>query len=482
MKKRILTLILALILILGCVTVPVQAVPAKDVYNYLKSIATEGYHDTEVGCWYDGFYLDESLRLIYAIYYWESDQYVEVTTFVPENYEVTWRISSNPSPYYNVYVKMYDSEYTKGTVHLEAGYNGGTYTSFYSFSGDTGRKTEMLSLLNERLPAILQVTRAVIYEKGYKLSDLGLTAYNKCGVMHAYGHGVITREPTCGTQGIKTYTCYVCGNTYEDYLSPTGEHTWDNGAVVTEPTCTKTGVKRYTCKVCKKATRDEAVPALGHAWVPGEIPPGYYSDPHDRQITYSCSRCGATKEGRCCAAEVFIDMPDESNWAHEPIDWAYFNGITSGTTPNTFSPKSVLTRGEVVFFLWKTKGSPEPATTVNPFRDVKENRYFYKAVLWAVENGITKGTSDTTFEPLKKCTRAQTMMFIWIAAGEPEPTVTENPFTDIQADKYYYKAVLWAVENGLTSGVTPEKFGPNQSCTRAQMVNFLYKAVGDLMP
>ena len=475
MKKRILTLALALILILSAVAMPVSAASGKDVHKYLKEIAMEGYHDTESGCYYDGFFLDESSGLVFAVYYWESDQYVETTIFCGE-YEVTWRISSNPSPSYNAYVKLYTgTTYPKGTVAIAANYNGADYTSFKKFEGDTSYQSEMLELLNEWLPVVVEFTRAVINENDYSLKDLGLTSYNKCDYVHAFDKGKITTQPTCGSQGIKIYTCRVCGATRTEYLSATGDHTWDSGAVVKEPTCTAEGTMRYTCTVCKKATKDETIPALGHAWTFVRVISGDGTG-HDSKAQYKCSRCNQTKTDRMCADVVFTDMPAEGNWAHDPIDWAFFNGITSGKTETTFAPKDVVTRAEAMTFLWKTVGSPEPLSSNNPFTDVPEGKYFYKPVMWAVENEITKGATDTTFAPKQKCTRAQIMMFLWAAAGKPEPETTENPFTDVPSNKYYYKAILWAVENNITGGIAPDKFGPNNTCTRAQIVTFLYKA------
>ena len=475
MKKRMISMILAVILIFSAVAMPVSAATGKDVHKYLKEIAMEGYHDTEEGCYYDGFYLDESSGLIYAVYYWESDQYVETTIFCSD-YEVTWRISSNPSPAYNAYVKLYTGDtYPKGTVSLAANYNGAAYTSFKSYTGDTSYKSQMLELLNNWLPVVIEFTRAVINENDYSLKDLGLTGYKKCDYVHAYDKGQVTQQPTCVQQGVKTYTCRVCGATRTEYIDPTGVHTWDSGTVIQEPTCTATGVKRYTCKVCKSATKDETIAALGHAWAYDHtVTAG--ENPHDSTALYKCSRCGQTKNGKLCAAEVFTDMPAEGNWAHDPIDWAYFNGITAGKTPTTFAPKDTVTRAEAMTFLWKTLGSPEPETTENPFTDVPEGKYFYKPVLWAVENEITGGATPTTFAPKSKCTRAQIVMFIWAAAGRPEPETTENPFADVDENKYYYKAVLWAVENEITGGIAADKFGPNNTCTRAQIVTFLYKA------
>lgn len=177
-----------------------------------------------------------------------------------------------------------------------------------------------------------------------------------------------------------------------------------------------------------------------------------------------------------CLGVKFTDMPQKGNWAHDPIDWALANGITSGTSDTTFSPKKTCTREQIVTFLWKAAGAPEPKSTENPFSDVKRNKYYYKAVLWAVENSITSGVGDGKFGVGQGCTRAQAMTFLWIAAGKPAHSQMENPFSDVKPGKYYYDAILWAVENGVTSGVGDGKFGVGQTCTRAQIVTFLYKA------
>ncbi len=126
-------------------------------------------------------------------------------------------------------------------------------------------------------------------------------------------------------------------------------------------------------------------------------------------------------------------------------------------------------------FLWKAAGAPEPSSTNNPFTDVKSSKYYYKAVLWAVQNGITNGISADKFGVGQPCKREQVVTFLWKTAGAPDPETTENPFTDVKEGKYYYKAVMWAVENKITSGVSADKFGVGQTCTRGQIVTFLYK-------
>ena len=153
--------------------------------------------------------------------------------------------------------------------------------------------------------------------------------------------------------------------------------------------------------------------------------------------------------------------------------WAVKENITSGTTATTFSPNESCTRGQTVTFLWREAGSPEPKTTINPFTDVAEGDYFYKAVLWAYENGITKGTSDTEFSPNDTVTRGQTVTFLYRMKGEK--TNGENPFADVKAEDYYYDSVLWAYENEITSGTSDTTFSPNDNCLRGQIVTFLYR-------
>ncbi|MBE7060482.1 MAG: hypothetical protein E7389_06630 [Ruminococcaceae bacterium] len=161
------------------------------------------------------------------------------------------------------------------------------------------------------------------------------------------------------------------------------------------------------------------------------------------------------------------------NYFYDAVLWAAKENITSGTTDTTFSPNESCTRAQTVTFLWRAEGSPEPKTTINPFTDVKEGDYFYKAVLWAYENGITKGTSDTEFSPNATVTRGQTVTFLYRMNGEK--TNGENPFADVKAEDYYYDSVLWAYENKITSGTSDTTFSPDDDCLRGQIVAFLYR-------
>ena len=180
-------------------------------------------------------------------------------------------------------------------------------------------------------------------------------------------------------------------------------------------------------------------------------------------------------DGVNCPGKAFADMPAKGNWAHDPIDWAVSNEITNGTSASTFSPDEGCTRAQVVTFLWRAAGQPAPASSTNPFTDVKPGAYYYNAVLWAVEKGITNGTSDTTFSPDDTCTRAQIVTFLWRYEGQPVPTSTNNPFADVKPSAYFGSAVLWAVESDITNGTSATTFDPEDTCTRAQVVTFLYR-------
>ena len=170
---------------------------------------------------------------------------------------------------------------------------------------------------------------------------------------------------------------------------------------------------------------------------------------------------------------------DVANTAYykDAVLWAVEKGITSGTTATTFGPDASCTRAQMVTFLWRAAGSPEPTVQENPFADVKADAYYYKAVLWAVENGITSGTSATTFAPDAAVTRGQTVAFLHRAAGSPAASGAE--FSDVAADSYYAEAVAWASKNGITSGTAEGQFSPQALCTRSQIVTFLYRRMGN---
>lgn len=162
------------------------------------------------------------------------------------------------------------------------------------------------------------------------------------------------------------------------------------------------------------------------------------------------------------------------DYFYDAVNWAVEKGITTGTSATTFSPNASCTRAQIVTFLWRASGSPEPKTASNPFTDVTANAYYRKAVLWAVENGITTGTSATTFSPDAPCTRAQGVTFLWRANGSKAASAAAS-FTDVASDAYYAPAVAWAAEQNVTGGVGNGLFSPDTTCTRAQNVSMLYR-------
>ena len=172
-------------------------------------------------------------------------------------------------------------------------------------------------------------------------------------------------------------------------------------------------------------------------------------------------------------AGVFVDVATGSYY-EDAVDWAVENGITQGTDDTHFAPDGICTRAQAVAFLWRAAGSPKPETRTMPFTDVPAGSYYYDAVLWAVENDITKGTSDTTFSPNMTCTRAQIVAFLWRSEKSPAAG-TVNPFADVKSAAYYADAVLWAVKENITRGTTNTTFSPNADCTRSQIVTFLWR-------
>ena len=174
--------------------------------------------------------------------------------------------------------------------------------------------------------------------------------------------------------------------------------------------------------------------------------------------------------------EKSIEFKDvkKGDWYFDAVQWAVKNNITEGSGEDTFSPDVICTRTQMVTFLWRVAGSPEPKITKCDFSDVDNSAYYYKAVLWAVEKGVTVGTSDTTFSPNENVTRGQTVAFLYREAGSPFET-GEDVFNDVNSNGYYFKAVSWATKNGITVGTGNGKFEPDMDCNRAQIVAMLYR-------
>ena len=171
----------------------------------------------------------------------------------------------------------------------------------------------------------------------------------------------------------------------------------------------------------------------------------------------------------------FLDV-NETHFYYDSVLWALENGITNGVDEAHFGPMGQCNRAQVVTFLWRAAGSPEPVSAENPFNDIPDGSFYTDAVLWAVENGITNGLTESTFGPNSLCNRAQVVTFLHRAHGSRAPELQENPFTDVRAGSWYELPVLWALENGVTTGASETTFNPDGQCLRAQVVTFLYRA------
>ena len=260
---------------------------------------------------------------------------------------------------------------------------------------------------------------------------------------------------TAHTGGTATCTekavCDECGDAYGEL----GAHRYD--AVVTAPTCTQNGYTKHTCSSCKDSYTDNETVKTGHI------------------IKYGvCEKCNMR------FSNPFYDV-NGTDWFYSAVMWAYYNTpqVTNGKDESHFAPKASCTRAQVVTFLWRAAGRPEPSGSVKQFSDVPKTNsyaYCYDAILWAVENGITKGTDATHFSPNATVTRAQFVTFLWRYAGEPAPKNMSCGFNDVDANAFYYTAVLWAVENGVTTGKTATQFAPGATCTRCEVAAFMFRA------
>ena len=382
---------------------------------------------------------------------------------------------------------------TAKTYYLRIEKAGDSYTCFRSDDGETF--TEMFAYESSGVNADCIVLDAYTgMTEGYKCTLKSLRFEDNGPAPCEHDYQAVVTAPTCTEAGFTTYTCAKCGDSYSGDEVPALGH--DYKAVVTAPTCTAKGYTTYTCSRCGDSYVGDEVSALGHDYQTAVTAPTCMETGY---TTHTCSRCGFSyndsetaalghdyKDGVCtrCGAKDpdyvppfrFDDVQDESQYFFDPVYWAVEKGITTGASATKFSPDAGCTRAQVVTFLWRAAGKPEPTKTENPFGDVQPDAYYYKAVLWAVEKGITTGTSATTFRPDQTCTRGQIVTFLWRYNEQPEPKSSTNPFTDVPAGQYYYKAVLWAVEKGITKGTSADKFSPDSTCTRAQIVTFLYRA------
>ncbi|MBQ8718249.1 MAG: S-layer homology domain-containing protein, partial [Clostridia bacterium] len=303
---------------------------------------------------------------------------------------------------------------------------------------------------------------------------------------HKWDTGKITKAATCAEEGARQYTCATCGETRTEPI-PITDHHYSITQIIS-PSCKQEGYTMHICDVCGSSYGDTVIHATDHIWESGKVTQQPTVSAEGIKI-FTCTVCGETRTEAIPKLEPKPDDPPtpptpgnpfadvaSGEYFYDPVLWAvnHTPQITNGTSRTTFSPNATCTRGQVVTFLWRAMGEPEPTSAVNKFTDVQTSDYFYKAVLWAVEKGITVGTSDTTFSPNDPCTRAHVVTFLWRA--EEQPSVAgANPFADVASGHYYYSAVLWAVSKNITQGTSASTFSPDNPCTRAQIVTFLYR-------
>ena len=372
----------------------------------------------------------------------------------------------------------------KGVTCTEDGYTVYTCSCGDSYTADY---VEALGHSWDEGVVILEPTEEEYGEKRHTCLTCGAEKTEKIPPLgHTHSHEALITAPTCTDQGFTTYTC-ACGDSYvTDYTDALG-HDLGDWTTVTAPTCTQPGAEERSCSRCGH-TEARTTEATGHSHEATVTAPtctdqGYttytchcgdsYVSDHTAALGHDyangiCTRCGAVMEN------PFTDVPADQFY-YEPVLWAVENGITSGTSATTFDPNGQCMRAHVVTFLWRAAGSPEPTSTNNPFVDVKESDFYYKAVLWAVEKGITNGIDATHFGPFTYCNRAQVVTFLHRAMGSPAPTAADCPFTDVAQGQWYEAPILWAVENGITNGMSATTFGVNTICNRAQVVTFLYR-------
>ena len=386
---------------------------------------------------------------------------------------------------------------------IQVSNDGVTFTSVASGSWAVDSKWKVVEFEPQVVKYVRLVALEGVTDQSYEFSsaaEIRLTGEESDHV-HNWSEWTVTTPATCTATGVETRTC-ECGRT-ETRDIPMLEHTAGEAVRenVVEATCFAAGSYESVvyCSVCGTQMSRETVtvPALNHANTELRdameatcTEAGYTGDTwcldcgrrlsvgqdipaldHDWQEDGSCSRCEAHRD----TDTTFVDVAPGVFYA-EAVEWAVENGITDGITDNMFGPTLACNRAQAVTFLWRAANCPEPTSTNNPFVDVPETAFYYKAVLWAVENGITDGVSEDLFAPNHECTRGQIVTFLWRAAKCPEPINVNNSFVDVTEEAFYYKAVLWAVENGITDGTGTDTFSPNGICNRGQIVTFLFRA------
>ena len=367
-------------------------------------------------------------------------------------------------------IQTWNEPLTKATIH----YAGETHTHDY-------KSTVTKPTCTEKGYTTHTCSCGDSYVDSYKDALGHLYIFGKCircgekednSDTHTHDYKSRVVEPTCTEGGYTLWEC-ECGKSYKTLHTKALGHEYKDGLcvrcgakdpnahthkyveTVTKPTCTEKGYTTYTCSVCNDSYKGSYTDALGHSYVGGV-----------------CTRCNA-KDPDYKPAVSFVDVPSDAFYANA-VKWAVENGITEGVGNNRFDPNGQCTRGQVVTFLWRAAGKPTVSANVS-FSDVQPGAFYYEAVKWAVANGITTGVGGNRFAPNDSCTRGQVVTFLHRAENSPGVSSVSS-FTDVPATAFYYNAVNWAVANGITNGTGNGRFSPNDTCTRGQVVTFLYRA------
>lgn len=413
--------------------------------------------------------------------------------------------------------------YLTPSIQAVAGYDGGVT---YYYTKNNGGTTVEVSNASE-----IDFSKPYVRLTGSDVSDDPIP---ECD--HEYTS--VATAPTCTDQGYTTYTCNKCGDTYvTDYINASG-HSYGDWVITEAATTTNPGERERVCLVCGDKIVEKIPPTGGSTGdshgssssgsvtytvsTPSNVNGGSVSvspqnaskgtkvsitinpdkdyeldtlvitdkngntvkltDEGDDKYTFimPASRVGieaifkAIKE---TPVNPFYNV-SESDYYYDAVLWAVENGVTNGTNAEgtIFTPEATVTRAQMVTFLWRAHGAPK-STGINPFMDVSASDYYYDAVLWAVANGVTNGTSATTFSPNMDVTRAQAVTFQWRAAGSP--VVSSSNFDDVDTNAYYANAVTWGAANGITNGTGGNNFSPNVAVSRAQAVTFLYRELAE---
>ena len=298
-----------------------------------------------------------------------------------------------------------------------------------------------------------------VYSQSYSLTSLDVNLCTALEYVNVANNSALTSIDLGSTTALKSLYVYGCSSLSELWM---GYH-----PNLIELCCHGTAVTSLDFSGCREL---DATVRFGTRNLDTEI---LEISLGKRSIT---ANAGVTISLAENVYNPFTDVPRDKYY-YEPVMWAYYHApqITGGVTATSFGPNKECTREQIMTFLWKANGAPEPESDTCAFTDVKSGKYYYKAIIWAVENKITGGVGNGKFGVGKPCTRAQTVTFLWKAMGSPDPGTSSNPFTDVEPGKYYYNAILWAVKEGVTGGVGGGKFGVSKTCTRAQVVTFLSK-------